>query len=125
MKTTVLFKRSFLRTIIFILIVAYLPALRARSIRDSVNGLVFKNSSVKSGIDLKIDTACVFKIVAISADAIVNIDDFVKVASVREINHNAGGSGFADAFQPEVQSGGEGELYVFLITTTGRGGDLM
>jgi hypothetical protein len=88
MKTTVFFKRISLRAIIFILIVAYLPALLTQStlsIGGSANELVFKDPAHKPGIDLKKSAACLFKTVTTGADAIASIDDLVNGVSVRKI----------------------------------------
>jgi len=88
MKTTVSFKRISLRAIIFILIVAYLPALLAQStlsISGFANELVFKDPSIKSGMDLKNSAACLFKTATTGADAIVSAGDFVNGVSVKKI----------------------------------------
>lgn len=81
----------------------------------SFGQLSFKNSKIdNNGADGEVGTIYRFPKVTAGVDALVRIDSLVNGSSIVEIDQS--GVGFTDAFQPRIQSGGEGISYaVFTI----------
>lgn len=80
-------------------------------------GLRFTNPQLRSGTDLRAGATYRFAAVTTNVDAFVTIDSLVNGARVNKIDDNAQGTGYVDAFQPAIQSGGViGQSYaVFTI----------
>lgn len=70
------------------------------------NGLQFDNPSLKSGSALQVGAKYLFSNVKNNVDAVVSIDSLVNGAQVTKIDDNSNGTGYKEAFQPAVQSGG-------------------
>ncbi|MEQ1797643.1 MAG: T9SS type A sorting domain-containing protein [Lacibacter sp.] len=77
--------------------------------QESFSQLVFKNSSLIQGDNLKVGATYRFSNVTIDVDALVTIDSLVNGASVSNIDLS--GSGYNDAFQPQVKPGNIGTSY--------------
>lgn len=88
------------------------------------SNLKFENPQLQSGAaDLQLGARYLFSNVANNVDAIVRIDSMVNGAKVNKIDDNSNGTGYKEAFQPAVQSGGIiGMSYaVFRITFYAKG----
>lgn len=70
------------------------------------NGLQFDNYSILSGSPLQLGAKYLFINVKNNVDAVISIDSLVNGAKVNTIDDNSNGTGYKEAFQPAVQSGG-------------------
>lgn len=111
MKTIVPIKNVLVPVLLTVFSITTASHSNAQAISSSVNGLVFKNPTLKSGTDLQKGAVYLFTNVAQGINATVAVTDFVNGASLKKIDDNSGGLGYTDAFQPEVQIGGKGESY--------------
>lgn len=112
MKTIVPFKKTFF---VLALLITSRFAL-------AVDHLVFKNPSLTSGTALKLNAVYRFDNVMPNVYALVSIDSLINGASVALFDDNSAGTGYTDAFQPQVTIPGDshGNLHesyaVFKIT---------
>ena len=70
------------------------------------NGLRFENPQLQSGVDLALGAEYLFSNVSNNTDAIVSIDSLINGATVNKIDDNSNGTGYKEAFQPAIKSGG-------------------
>ena len=115
MKTTVLFRNTL--SVILILALSFLSE---KSFAQSgsggsvlANGLSFTNPSLLTGntTDKKKGAIYLFKNVTTGIDARVTIDSLVNGATIDKFDNNNNGTGYKDAFQPEIVSGNLGMSY--------------
>ncbi|MEI2740433.1 MAG: hypothetical protein V9F01_16795 [Chitinophagaceae bacterium] len=69
-------------------------------------GLKFDNFQLTSGTDLQVGAKYIFQNVDNNVDAEISIDSLVNGAKINKIDDNSNGTGYKEAFQPAVQSGG-------------------
>ncbi len=107
MKTTVLSKRYLLKPVLCVAVTAFGVLAHGQSGSNNLaNGLRFDNYQLISGTNLQAGAEYLFSNVDTNTDAIVKIDSLVNGAKVNKIDDNSNGTGYKDAFQPAVQSGG-------------------
>jgi len=102
MKTFVPFKKRILKCLL--LVPVNLAFLFAQG--QSSTSFVFNNPTLQSGTDLQAGARYLFSYVQPTVDAVVSIDSLVNGAKVNQIDDNSNGTGYKDAFQPAIQSGG-------------------
>jgi Secretion system C-terminal sorting domain len=107
MKTLTSFKKISQKA--FLLLVATIVSVlcQAQSGNNNFgNGLNFDNPQPQSGNDLEVGATYLFSNVENNVDAVVRIDSLVNGAKVNKIDDNSNGTGYKQAFQPAIQSGG-------------------
>ncbi|MFI5187375.1 MAG: T9SS type A sorting domain-containing protein [Chitinophagales bacterium] len=112
MKTTVPFKKTLL---VFFLLITFRLAF-------AVDHLIFKSPTLVSGTALKLNAVYRFDNIMPNVYALVSIDSLINGATVPIFDDNSAGTGYTDAFQPQVTIPGDphGNLHesyaVFKIT---------
>lgn len=103
MKTNLLLKRNALKSLLLLSAAFVTVCSEAQS---GGSNFVFDNPTLQSGDSLQAGAEYLFLNVQANVDAVVRIDSLVNGASVNKIDDNSNGTGYKDAFQPVVQSGG-------------------
>lgn len=109
MKALLLAKQNFLKLALMLAFVASSLFVKAQSGPgggSTGNGLKFENPQLSSGNDLQVGAKYLFSNIENNIDAVVTIDSLVNGAKINKIDDNSNGTGYKEAFQPAIQSGG-------------------